>query len=138
MIEAPPRGEDEGAGPVVAPRSLLKGIIAPRVEETFELLRDRLKAEGVQIDSGAGMVLTGGASQLSGVREVAVRVFDRPRAHGPAPPHPAPGRRRLRPRVLRRGGGAPARRLWPARGGLRPLPHRRQAPAPQPNRRRRG
>jgi cell division protein FtsA len=77
MIEAPPRGEDEGAGPVVAPRSLLKGIIAPRVEETFELLRDRLKAAGAQIDPGAGMVLTGGASQLAGVREVAVRVFDR-------------------------------------------------------------
>ena len=32
---------DPGAGPVVAPRSLLKGIIAPRVEETLELLRDR-------------------------------------------------------------------------------------------------
>jgi cell division protein FtsA len=77
MIEAPPRGEDEGAGPVVAPRSLLKGIIAPRVEETFELLRDRLKAGGAQIDPGAGIVLTGGASQLAGVREVAVRVFDR-------------------------------------------------------------
>ena len=76
MIEAPSRGDD-GAGPVVAPRSLLKGIIAPRVEETFELLRDRLKAANVQIDPGASMVLTGGASQLAGVREVAVRVFDR-------------------------------------------------------------
>ncbi len=78
MIEAPPRGEDAGAGPVIAPRSLLKGIIAPRVEETLELLRDRLKAAGAQIDPGAGMVLTGGASQLAGAREVAVRVFDRP------------------------------------------------------------
>ena len=78
MIEAPPRGEDPGAGPVIAPRSLLKGIIAPRVEETLELLRDRLKASGAQVDPGAGMVLIGGASQLAGVREVAVRVFDRP------------------------------------------------------------
>ena len=43
MIEAPPRGEDPAAGPVIAPRSMLKGIIAPRVEETLELLRDRLK-----------------------------------------------------------------------------------------------
>src|SRR6185369_6982538 len=40
-------------------------------------LRDRLKAAGVHLDPGAGMVLTGGASQLAGVREVAVRVFDR-------------------------------------------------------------
>lgn len=78
MIEAPPRGDDPGAGPVIAPRSLLKGIIAPRVEETLELLRDRLKAAGAPIEPGAGLVLTGGASQLAGVREVAVRVFDRP------------------------------------------------------------
>ncbi len=78
MIEAPPRGDDPGAGPVIAPRSLLKGIIAPRVEETLELLRERLKASGVLLDPGAGIVLTGGASQLAGVREVAVRVFDRP------------------------------------------------------------
>jgi cell division protein FtsA len=78
MIEAPPRGDDPGAGPVVAPRSLLKGIIAPRVEETLELLRDRLKASGAPLEPGAGLVLTGGASQLAGVREVAVRVFDRP------------------------------------------------------------
>ncbi len=78
MIEAPPRGDDPGAGPVVAPRSMLKGVIAPRVEETFELLRDRLKACGVPIEPGAGIVLTGGASQLAGVRETAVRVFDRP------------------------------------------------------------
>lgn len=78
MIEAPPRGDDPGAGPVIAPRSLLKGIIAPRVEETLELLRDRLKASGAPIEAGAGLVLTGGGSQLAGIREVAVRVFDRP------------------------------------------------------------
>ena len=78
MIEAPPRGDDPGAGPVVAPRSLLKGIIAPRVEETLELLRERLRAANAPIEPGASVVLTGGASQLAGVREVAVRVFDRP------------------------------------------------------------
>jgi cell division protein FtsA len=78
MIEAPPRGDDPGAGPVIAPRSLLKGIIAPRVEETLELLRERLKTAGAPFEPSAGIVLTGGASQLAGVREVAVRVFDRP------------------------------------------------------------
>ena len=77
MIEAPPRGDDPGAGPVTAPRSLLKGIIAPRVEETLELLKERLKTAGALVDPGAGIVLIGGASQLAGVREVAVRVFDR-------------------------------------------------------------
>ncbi len=77
-IEAPPRGDDPAAGPVVAPRSLLKGVIAPRLEETLELVRDRLRSSGAPIDPGAGVVLTGGASQLTGVRELAVRVFDRP------------------------------------------------------------
>jgi cell division protein FtsA len=78
MIEAPPRGDDPGAGPVIAPRSLLMGVIAPRVEETLELLRERLKAAQCPIEAGAGVVLTGGASELAGVRELAVRVFDRP------------------------------------------------------------
>ena len=78
MLEAPPRGEDPAAGPVVVPRAMLKTVIAPRVEETLELLRDRLKAAGVGLEPGAGLVLTGGASQLNGVRELAIRVFDRP------------------------------------------------------------
>ena len=78
MVETPPRGDDPGAAPVIAPRSLLKGIIAPRVEETLELIRDRLKAAGAPIDAAAGVVLTGGASELAGVREVAIQVFDRP------------------------------------------------------------
>jgi cell division protein FtsA len=76
MIEAPPRGDDPGAYPVTAPRSMLKGIIAPRVEETLELLRDRLRDAGV-LEPAAGVVLVGGASQLVGAREVAARVFDR-------------------------------------------------------------
>lgn len=78
MLEAPPRGEDASAGPVVVPRSMLKTVIAPRVEETLELMRDRLRDKGALIDPGASVVLTGGASQLNGVRELAVRVFDRP------------------------------------------------------------
>jgi cell division protein FtsA len=78
MLEAPPRGEDAAAGPVVVPRAMLKTVIAPRVEETLELVRDRLRAAGVGLEPGAGLVLTGGASQLNGVRELAVRVFDRP------------------------------------------------------------
>ncbi|MFN9249993.1 MAG: cell division protein FtsA, partial [Brevundimonas sp.] len=72
MLEAPPRGEEPGAGPVVVPRAMLKTVIAPRVEETLELLRDRLRQSGAGLEPGAGIVLTGGASQLNGVRELAV------------------------------------------------------------------
>ena len=77
-VEAPPRGDDAGAGPIIVPRSILKNVIAPRVEETLELLRERLKAADAPLEPGSGIVLTGGASQLAGVRELAVRVFDRP------------------------------------------------------------
>jgi cell division protein FtsA len=62
----------------VVPKSILKNVIQPRVEETLELLRERLRAAGAPMEPGAGVVLTGGASQLAGVRELAVRVFDRP------------------------------------------------------------
>lgn len=78
MLEAPPRGEDASAGPIFVQRAMLKTVIAPRVEETLEMLRDRLKASGCGLEPGAGVVLTGGASQLNGIREAAVRVFDRP------------------------------------------------------------
>ena len=57
MIEAPARGEDEGAGPVVAPRS------SSNVSSTRGAMTPLSKLRG--------------ASQLAGVREVAVRVFDR-------------------------------------------------------------
>lgn len=88
MLEAPPRGEDPRAGPVIVPRAMLKTVIAPRVEETLEMIRDRLKASGSGLEPGMGVVLTGGASQLNGVRELAVRVFDRPVRL--ARPHRAP------------------------------------------------
>ncbi len=58
------------------PRSMLTGIIRPRLEETFELVRDRLVDLGLK-GKGGRIVLTGGASQLNGAREVASQIFDR-------------------------------------------------------------
>jgi len=78
MLETPPRGDDPNAEPIFVQRAMLKTVIAPRVEETLELLRDRLRAAGVGLDPGAGLVLTGGASQLNGMAQAATRVFDRP------------------------------------------------------------
>jgi cell division protein FtsA len=59
------------------PRSMLTGIIRPRLEETFELVRDRLEESGCGRLGGGRVVLTGGASQLSGAREVAAQWLDR-------------------------------------------------------------
>ena len=60
-----------------APRSFVTGIVRPRVEETLELLRDRLASKGIDKSIyGRRIVLTGGGAQLNGVRELAARVFE--------------------------------------------------------------
>ncbi len=77
MIDVRPVGESEESGANSIPRSHLVGIIRPRVEETFEILRARLEAAGFDKVAGRRMVLTGGASQLQGVREFAAQIFDK-------------------------------------------------------------
>jgi cell division protein FtsA len=77
MIDVPQVGEDETTGIQQVPRSLLVGIIQPRVEETFELVRNRLEASGFDRVAGRRVVLTGGACQLPGLRELASLVLDK-------------------------------------------------------------
>ncbi len=57
------------------PRTAVVGIITPRLEETFEMVRERLDSFGTS--AGARVVLTGGASQMSGVREMAAAILER-------------------------------------------------------------
>lgn len=77
MIDAPRFGEDGNMVSSRSPRSFLTGIVRPRVEETLELLRDRLNSSGIErAGYGRRIVLTGGGSQLNGVRELAARVFE--------------------------------------------------------------
>jgi cell division protein FtsA len=59
------------------PRSKVVSIIRPRLEEIFELVRDRLVGAGLGREAGNRVVLTGGASQLAGVRDMASRVLGR-------------------------------------------------------------
>jgi cell division protein FtsA len=77
IIDVPLIGESSGDNANHIPRSLLIGIIRPRVEEILELVRNRLEAAGVNKLAGRRMVLTGGASQLQGMRELAARVLDK-------------------------------------------------------------
>ena len=70
-------GEDEHNSPNHIPRSLLNGIIQPRLEETFELVRERLTDSGFDAIAGRRVVLTGGASQLQGTQELATIVLDK-------------------------------------------------------------
>jgi cell division protein FtsA len=77
MIAVPQIGEEEDGHVNHVPRSLLVGIIAPRIEETFELVRNRLEASGFDKVAGRRVVLTGGACQLHGSREFAGLILDK-------------------------------------------------------------
>lgn len=77
IIDVPLVGEDDHNQPNHVPRSILTGIIRPRIEETFELVRERLDASGAGRISGRRMVLTGGASQLHGIPELAGLVLEK-------------------------------------------------------------
>ena len=57
------------------PKSSLVRIIKPRVEEILELVRDRLAGAGYAPQGGQRLVLTGGASQLTGLPEAARRII---------------------------------------------------------------
>ncbi|MEN6542276.1 cell division protein FtsA [Parvibaculum sp.] len=77
MIDVPQVGESDADSANHIPRSMLTGIIQPRLEETFELVRDRLEASGYGRLAGRRVVLTGGASQMNGARELASRMLDK-------------------------------------------------------------
>ncbi len=76
-IAVPQIGEEEDGHVNHVPKSLLVSIIAPRIEETFELVRNRLEAGGFDKVAGRRVVLTGGACQLHGVRELAALILDK-------------------------------------------------------------
>ncbi len=75
ILKVPVVGEDEDEAANQVPRSILVQIIRPRLEETFELVRNRLEASGFNGVAGRRMVITGGASQLQGVRELAAHIL---------------------------------------------------------------
>ncbi len=77
LIEVPPLGEDAPDGVGQVPKAVMIGIIRPRVEEIFELIRDRLVTSGFAPLGDRRVVLTGGASQLQGVCDLVADILDR-------------------------------------------------------------
>ena len=77
-IEVPRLGDDGRLQATRMERGQLAAIIGPRVEETFELVRKTLDSSGVRKVLPQRIVLTGGASQLPGVRDVATRILQAP------------------------------------------------------------
>ncbi len=76
MLPVPLMGEEDHQLAKV-PRSMVVNIIRPRIEETFEYIKDRLDSSGLGRTGGNRVVLTGGACQLAGVREMAARMLNR-------------------------------------------------------------
>lgn len=76
MLPVPLVGEEEHQIAKV-PRSMVVSIIRPRLEETFEMVKERLEHSGLARAAGNRVVLTGGACQLAGVRELAARTLSK-------------------------------------------------------------
>src|SRR5690606_20263721 len=72
-----PMGQDDGDVMQHVPRAVMNRIVRARVEETLELVRDRLARSGFGNVVGKRVVLTGGASQLGGLPEAARRILAR-------------------------------------------------------------
>jgi len=77
ILHVPLLGEEDDNEGMALSRSMLVGIIQPRMEETFELIREKLEADGFDKKVGNQVVITGGAAQLRGVPELAARILDK-------------------------------------------------------------
>jgi cell division protein FtsA len=76
-IEIPTVGEENGKDPVHITKSALAGIIQPRCEQMLEFVRDKIEQSGFENAIGRRVVLTGGGSQLQGMRGLAEVVLDK-------------------------------------------------------------
>jgi cell division protein FtsA len=77
VIKVPLVGEESNPEAGQIPRSMLVGIIRPRMEEILEMVRDRLVQAGFDKVAGRRMVLTGGAGQLPGLPELAGMILNK-------------------------------------------------------------
>jgi cell division protein FtsA len=77
QIDVPRMGEEDRHEPNHVPRSVLVGIMQPRIEEIFEMVRAKLKDSGLGTMLGRRVVLTGGSSQISGIKDLAEHVLDK-------------------------------------------------------------
>jgi cell division protein FtsA len=70
-------GEEGDDAALRVPRSMLTRIIQARLEEIFGEVQTRLRASGFDVAAGRRAVLTGGACQLAGTRELAARILNK-------------------------------------------------------------
>ena len=90
MIAVPPVGDDERTRRNSSRAPCSSRIIKPRVEEILEMVRDRLATSPFAAEPRGRVVLTGGASQLTGLPSSPRRILGRPGPHRPSARHRRP------------------------------------------------
>lgn len=79
QIEVPGLGDRE---PRMLGRQALAGVIEPRVEEIYSLVQQAVRESGYEELLSSGIVLTGGASEMPGMIELAEDIFLKPVRRG--------------------------------------------------------
>jgi cell division protein FtsA len=77
VVSVAQMGEEGDDAALRVPRSMLTRIIQARLEEIFGEVQTRLRASGFDVAAGRRLVLTGGACQLAGTRELAARILNK-------------------------------------------------------------
>jgi cell division protein FtsA len=78
LMSVPSAGDDDQDVPQIVSRATLANIVRHRAEEIFEMVRDRLADSPFAAEPKARVVLSGGASQLTGTLELATQILGRP------------------------------------------------------------
>lgn len=78
MLDIPQVDENGAIVTHHIPRSVLVSIIQPRLEEIFEMIKEKMDASGLMGRSSQKIILTGGASQIPGIRDLAQMILEHP------------------------------------------------------------
>jgi cell division protein FtsA len=78
LMSVPSAGDNDRELPQIVSRATIANIVRHRVEEILEMVRDRLADSPFAAEPKARIVLSGGASQMTGVPELATQILGRP------------------------------------------------------------
>src|SRR5262245_7058084 len=78
LMSVPSAGDNDRELPQIVSRATIANIVRHRVEEIFEMVRDRLADSPFAAEPKARIVLSGGAAQLTGIPELATQILGRP------------------------------------------------------------
>jgi cell division protein FtsA len=77
LMSVPTAGDEQDL-PQIVSRATIANIVKHRAEEVFEMVRDKLKDSPFAAEPKGRVVLSGGASQLTGLVELGTQIFGRP------------------------------------------------------------